>query len=172
MPETLIKSRFKCIRFCWVLVLFSRNILIARVCVGGGGRPPFLHKLILDTLGPTQPRQHKIALPRAYYSTSVVLQHATLRHMLRYSRRRFCTAPTQTQSDSTHPVSEALCITYTIIFDLYYFVRTITLNEKNISFGRYLRWIHGVLRHPGMLPVRTVPTTWTWTLSSHLLLLF
>ena len=42
------------------------------------GSPPFLHKPILYTLGPTQPIQHTIVPPRAYYSTSVVLHEAAM----------------------------------------------------------------------------------------------
>ena len=39
--------------------------------------PPFLHKPIVHTLGPTQPIQHTIVPPRAYCSTSVVLHEGT-----------------------------------------------------------------------------------------------
>ena len=36
------------------------------------GSPPFLHKPILHSPGPTQLIQHTIVRSRAYYSTSVV----------------------------------------------------------------------------------------------------
>ena len=68
------------------------------------GSPPFLHKPILYTLGPTQPIQHTIVPPRAYYSTSVVLHEAVIYDTSnRSNMRRFYTAPNSTQTDSTRP---------------------------------------------------------------------
>ena len=85
------------------------------------------------TLGPTQPIQHTIVHPRAYYSTSVVLytklqcmtpatdptrgvsahasiQHATIPHSPQFTTNRFHTSPIQHNpflhiSFSTQPVS-------------------------------------------------------------------
>ena len=55
--------------------------------------PPFLHKPILHTLGPTQPIQHTIVPPRAYYSTNVDLHEAGMYDTgnRRFNTRRFCT---------------------------------------------------------------------------------
>ena len=61
------------------------------VCVRYGS-PPFLHKPILHTLGPTQPIQHTIVSSRAHYSTSVVLHEAVMYDTgNRSNTRRFCT---------------------------------------------------------------------------------
>ena len=56
------------------------------------GSPPFLHKPIIYTLGPTQPIQHTIVSSRAYYSTIVVLHEAVMYDTgNRSNTRRFCT---------------------------------------------------------------------------------
>ena len=72
--------------------------------IGNYGSPPFLHKPIVHTLGPTQPIQHTIVPPRAYYSTSVVLHEAAMYNTgNRSNTRRFCTCFDTARDDSAQP---------------------------------------------------------------------
>ena len=73
----------------------------AHASIQHAGSPPFLHKPILHTLGPTQPIQHTIVPPRAYYSTSVVLHEAAMYDTgNRSNTRRFCTCFDTARDDS------------------------------------------------------------------------
>ena len=88
----------------------SRARLIFNIEISGTktskpiGSPPFLHKPILHTLGPTQPIQHTIVPPRAYYSTSVVPHEAAMYDSGRRSNtRRFCTCFDTARHDSAQP---------------------------------------------------------------------
>ena len=68
------------------------------------GSPPFLHKLILHTLDPTQPIQHTIVPSRAYYATSVVLHEAVIYDTCNRSNTwRFCTCFDTARGDTAQP---------------------------------------------------------------------
>ena len=86
-----------------ISVLFKIAVKVLHTSCSAGS-PSFLHKTILHTLGSTQPIQHTIVPPRAYYSTSVVLHEAAMYDTgNRSNMRRFCTCFDTACDDSAQP---------------------------------------------------------------------
>ena len=119
------------------------------------GSPPFLHKPILHTLGPTQPIQHTIVPSRAYYSTSVILHEAVMYDTGNRSKtRRFCTCFDTARGGTAQPPIHHKPISH---------VPDSTQPVSTHQFFNTTRFYTSVFQHNPFLHINFSPQSWSCT---------